>query len=207
VGSATRTGFRPSLWGTIGLVVGCTICSTAGFWQLGRAEEKQALFAAFKLSAEGRTRYDPVSDNEAEGQLYQRFTLTGRYEPERQILLDNMMYDGRPGYHVLTPLRIGATAVLVNRGWLRADPDRNVIPDIAVKDKIRDVTGRLYRLPRAGYKLEPVAPQSNTAWPRRLSFPAIEEIVGQIGFPAHDYQLLLDPAEADGFTREWWPVR
>jgi cytochrome oxidase assembly protein ShyY1 len=93
----------------------------AGFWQLGRAEEKQALFAAFERSAEGLTRYDPVTDNETEQYLYQRFKLTGRYEPERQILLDNMMYDGRPGYHVLTPLRIGATAVLVNRGWLRAE--------------------------------------------------------------------------------------
>ena len=206
MGSATRTGFRPPLWGTIGLVVGCTICSTAGFWQLGRAEEKQALFTAFERSAEGLTRYDPVTDNETEQYLYQRFKLTGRYEPERQILLDNMMYDGRPGYHVLTPLRIGATAVLINRGWLRADPDRNVIPDIAVKDKIRAVTGRLYRLPRAGYALETVAPQPNTAWPRRLSFPTIEEIVGQLGFPAHDYQLLLDPSEVDGYTREWRPA-
>jgi surfeit locus 1 family protein len=206
VGSATRTGFRPPLWGTIGLVVGCTICCTAGFWQLGRAEEKQALFTAFERSAEGQIRYDPVTDNEVEEHLYQRFTLSGRYEPERQILLDNMMYNGRPGYQVLTPLRVGATAVLVNRGWLRADPDRNVIPDITVRDKIRDVTGRLYRLPRAGYALEPVAPQPETAWPRRLSFPTIEEIVAHIGFAAHDYQLLLDPAEADGYTREWRPA-
>ena len=204
--SATGKSFRPQLWPTIGLIVGCTICSAAGFWQLGRAEEKQALFTAFERSDDGETRRNPVADSEAEQYLYRRLTLTGRYEPERQILLDNMVHDGRSGYQVLTPFRIGATAVLINRGWLAADPDRNVLPDIAVRDNIRDVTGRLNRLPRAGYVIEPAAPQPDAAWPRRLSFPSVAEIIGHLGFPAHDYQLLLDLSEADGFTREWRPV-
>jgi surfeit locus 1 family protein len=206
VASATEKGFRLPLWPTLGLVIGCTICCTAGFWQLGRAEEKQALFTAFERSGDSGTRRDPVADGEVEKYLYQRFTLTGRYEPEHQILLDNMVHDGRSGYQVLTPLRTGATAVLINRGWLPADPDRNVLPGIAVRDNIRDVTGRLYRLPRAGYTLESVMPQPAAAWPRRLSFPTVEDIIGQLGFPAHDYQLLLDRTETDGFTREWRPV-
>ncbi len=204
--SATGKSFRPQLWPTIGLIVGCTICCTAGFWQLGRAEEKQALFAAFERGDDGEARHDPVADNEVEKYLYRRLTLTGHYETERQILLDNMVHNGRSGYQVLTPLRIGATVVLVNRGWLPADPDRNVLPDIAVRDNIRDVTGRLNRLPRAGYVLEPTAPHPETAWPRRLLFPSVAEITGHLGFPAHDYQLLLDSAESDGFTREWRPA-
>jgi surfeit locus 1 family protein len=202
VASATGKSFRPQLWPIIGLIVGCTICCMAGFWQLGRAEEKQALFNAFERSDGGENRRDPVADGEAEQHLYQRFTLTGRYEPERQVLLDNMVHDGRPGYQVLTPFRIGATSVLINRGWLPADPDRNVLPDIAVRDNIRNVTGRLNRLPRAGFALESAVPQPAAAWPRRLSFPTAEEIIGQLGFPAHDYQLLLDSTETDGFIRE-----
>ena len=206
MGSATRKAFRPPLWGTIGLVVGCIIFCTAGFWQLGRANEKRALFTAFEHGDGSETRHDPVADNEAEQYLYQRFTLTGRYEPERQILLDNMVHDSRPGYHVLTPLKIGTTAVLINRGWLYADPDRNVLPEITVQDKIRNVTGRLYRLPRAGYELDPPAPQSDITWPIRLSFPPVDEITEHLGFPVHDYQLLLDPGETDGYTRAWKPV-
>jgi surfeit locus 1 family protein len=206
VASATGKSFRPQLWPTIGLVVGCTICCTAGFWQLGRAEEKQALFTAFERSDDGKTRRDPVADSEVEKFLYRRLMLTGRYEPERQILLDNMVHNGRSGYQVLTPFRVGTTVVLVNRGWLPADPDRNLLPDITVRDNIRDVTGRLNRLPRAGYTLESVMPQPAAAWPRRLSFPTVEDIIGQLGFPAHDYQLLLDRTETDGFTREWRPV-
>jgi surfeit locus 1 family protein len=206
MGSATAKGFRPPLWGTIGLVVGCTICCTAGFWQLGRAEEKQALFTAFEKSADDEILRDPVTDDDVDKYLYQRITLTGRYEPKRQILLDNMVHNGQPGYQVLTPLRIGATAVLVNRGWLPGDPDRRVLPNVAVTDKIRDVTGRLYRLPRVGYALKSATSTIQTNKPVRLSFPTVAEITAQVGFPVHNYQLLLDSTEADGYTREWRPA-
>jgi surfeit locus 1 family protein len=206
MGSATAKGFRPPLWGTIGLVVGCTICCTAGFWQLGRAEEKQALFTAFEKSADNEILRGPVTDDDVDKYLYQRITLTGRYEPKRQILLDNMVHNGQPGYQVLTPLRIGATAVLVNRGWLPGDPDRRVLPNVAVTDKIRDVTGRLYRLPRVGYALESATSTIQTNKPVRLSFPTVAEITAQVGFPVHNYQLLLDSTEADGYTREWRPA-
>ena len=204
MGRATGTGFRPPLWATAGLIAGCTIFCTAGFWQLGRAEEKRALFAAFEQGDDGEIRPDPVADSEAEQNLYRRFALTGRYDPEHQILLDNMVHDGRSGYQVLTPLRFDGTAVLVNRGWLPTGPDRNVLPEIPVRDNMRNVTGRLYRLPRAGINL--AAPHPDATWPRRLSFPTVEEIIGQIGLPAYDYQILLDPAEADGYIREWRPV-
>jgi len=207
MGSATTLKrYHPPLWGIIGLVVVVTLFCTAGFWQLGRAEEKRELFAAFEQSADGKLLHDPVADDDVEQNLYQRITLTGRYAPDRQILLDNMVYKGRPGYQVLTPLRIGATAVLVNRGWLPADVDRNVVPDVTITDKIRTVTGRVYRLPRSGYALEPAAAQPNADWPRRLSFPSVEEITGHLGFPVHNYQLLLDSAEADGYMRDWRPA-
>jgi len=204
--SATKKGFRPPLWGTIGLVVGGTICCTAGFWQLGRAEEKQALFTAFEQSADGEILHDPVTDDDVDKYLYQHITLTGRYEPKRQILLDNMVHNGQAGYQVLTPLRIGATAVLVNRGWLRSDPDRSVLPNVTVTDKIRNVTGRQYRLPRVGLALESAAAPVHSNKPVRLSFPTVAEITAQVGFPVHNYQLLLDSTEADGYTREWRPA-
>lgn len=204
--SATGKRFRPPLWPTIGLVAGCALCLTAGFWQLGRAGEKTALFAAFDKNDGQQIVRDPVADDQAEKLLYARFKLTGRYLPERQILLDNMTHEGRSGYQVLTPLRIGTTTVLVNRGWLPANPDRNVLPDIAVRDNIRDVTGRLNRLPRAGYEFEPAAPQPEAAWPRRLLFPTAEEISVHLGVTTRGYQLLLDPVEPDGFIREWRPA-
>ena len=207
MGSATTLKqFRPPLWATVGLVIGCVIFCAAGIWQLGRADEKRKLFAAFEQSTDGEILRDPVTDDDAEHYLYRRITLTGRYTPERQILLDNMVHKGQIGYQVLTPLRIGASAVLVNRGWLPAPVDRNVIPDVAITDNIRTVTGRLNRLPRTGYALEPAAVQSDAPWPRRLLYPPVEEITEHLKIPVHDYQLLLDATEADGYTREWRPA-
>ncbi len=204
--SATGNRFRPSLWGSIGLVVGLVIFCAAGVWQLKRAEEKQQLFSAFEQSDDDDTLRDLVADRDAQQYLYRHFSITGRYDPDHQILLDNMVHDSRAGYHVLTPIKFGATAVLVNRGWLLANPDRRVLPDITVTNNTRTVNGRLYRLPRAGYTLDNAAPASDATWPRRMSFPSIEEIIDQVGFPLHDYQLLLDPDASDGYERTWQPA-
>ena len=52
------------------------------------------------------------------------------------IYLDNKIYRGIPGYHIITPLRIGTSSmhVLVNRGWVAADLDRSKLPKISVPD-------------------------------------------------------------------------
>ncbi|MCK7577921.1 MAG: SURF1 family protein [Chromatiales bacterium] len=51
---------------------------------------------------------------------FRRVLAHGRYEPGYQILIDNRVHQGRAGYHVLTPLRLGISdmRVLVNRGWV-----------------------------------------------------------------------------------------
>ncbi len=198
--------YRPPLWGTLALVVGIALFCTAGFWQLGRAEQKRELFVSFEQGGDTEILRDPVMDDEVEKYLYHRMTLTGRYASDRQILLDNMVHNGRPGYQVLTPLRVGATAVLINRGWLPADADRNVMPDVPISDNMRTVTGRLYRLPRTGYTLDSSAPHPDSAWPRRMLFPSAAQIAEQLEFPVHSYQLLLDATEADGYTRDWRPA-
>jgi len=206
VGNATAGRYRPPFWGTLAFIVGGGLCITAGFWQLDRAAGKQALFAAFEQGLDGEPLQAVIADENVEQYLYRRISLRGHYVPDRQILLDSMMHEGRPGYHVLTPLRTGATTILVNRGWLRADPDRTVMPDVAVTDRMRTVTGRLYRLPRTGLSLGATPTGTQTAWPLRLLFPSAEEIAGHTGLAVHDYQVLLDPADEDGFTRAWRPA-
>ena len=187
------------------MLVGCSICLTAGFWQWGRAAEKRALFAAFdRADAEVLNR--PIAAAELDAVLFRQIRLTGRYVADRQVLLDNMTFDGRPGYQVLTPLRTDAGVVLVNRGWVQAGNDRGMLPDIEVHDRMRTVSGRLNRLPRAGYEL-PAGPAGPDApWPRRLSFPTAAELTEQLGMPVPDYQVLLAPTDSDGYLREWRPA-
>ena len=170
---AGRTAtFRPPLWATLAVIPVIGLCVAAGFWQLGRAEAKRQLFATFDAASQERLADGPVPDEHAAAYRYQYLTGTGRYDADRQVLLDNMVYKGRVGYQVLTPLRTGNKAVLVNRGWIAADSDRSRVPTLAVDDQQRPVRGRLNLLPRPGLRLEspPQAIRSTTtscSWIRR----------------------------------------
>ena len=200
-----RLTFRPPVWATLVLVAACGLCITAGYWQLGRAAEKQRLFASFETGAAKPTLPGPVSDLDATAQRYRWISVNGRYDPDRQVLLDNILQNGEVGYAVLTPLRTADGTVMVNRGWVPADADRGRLPVITVDDRQRNISGRLDRLPRPGLRLAPPAIDAADPWPRRLLFPTAADLAAQIGYPVHDYQLLLDPAAADGYLRDWRP--
>lgn len=182
------------------------VCLWAGLWQLDRSEDKRQLFREFDLYATSKPLPALVPENLATAYRYRRFIVRGRYDSDRQILLDSMMHDGRPGYQVLTPLLMGTTAVLINRGWIAADPNRSVLPDVTVSTQPRFVRGRLNLLPRPGIRTSPDETPHASAWPRRLLFPTPKQIEQQLGIALYDYQLLLDEADADGFVRSWRPT-
>ena len=55
----------------------------------------------------------------------------GALSAERTVYLDNKLRHGRPGYEVVTPLRLdGVWHVLVNRGWVEAAATRAVLPRV-----------------------------------------------------------------------------
>lgn len=201
-----RLTFRPPLWATLALIAAAALFIRAGFWQLGRADEKRALFADFESAQVDKVLTGPVADAEVTALRFRQVQLTGRYDTHHQVLLDSLVHDGQVGYQVLTPLRTADGAVLINRGWIPADRDRQRLPALPVDDGERQVTGRLDRLPRPGLLLAAAEPPGDAPWPRRLLFPTAAEISAQLGYPVRDYQVLLDPADADGYTREWRPA-
>lgn len=179
---------------------------TAGFWQLDRAAGKRELFQAFSAGTAEAALPGLPADADSQGRRYRRLRLTGRYDAQHQVLLDNMTADGMPGYQVLTPLRTPAGNVLVNRGWVPSAGDRKSLPSVAVNPDEREVTGRIDFLPRPAIRLEVPPPPADTPWPRRLFFPTAAELGAQLGYPLRSYQVLLDPARAEGYRREWRPA-
>ena len=178
---------------------------TAGFWQLDRAGEKRALLARFDAGGVTGASRHLVTDTEAPARRYERLRLTGRYDPSHQVVLDNLSFQGRSGYQILTPLTTPGGTVLVNRGWVPADGNRTVLPDIQVGGEAREVTGRIDWLPRPGIELTTAAPPKDAPWPRRLLFPTSSQISAQLDVPLRNYQLLLNPDAADGYVRDWHP--
>lgn len=196
-------------WGLLLLLVGVGIGASAGFWQLDRAGEKRELVARFSRGGEATALPRLILDDESAGLRYRTLRLAGHYDTAHQVLLDNMSYRGRPGCQVLTPLITPDGDVLVNRGWVPADGNRAVLPDIGVAATPREVVGRIEQLPRPGIRLTGIPPPDDAAWPRRLLFPTGAEISAQR--PSHrtaslrNYQLLLSPDDPDGYIRDWRP--
>lgn len=133
-----------------------------GLWQLDRHHWRAGLNAAI---TEG-LRAEPVPfDRLTPGRRdYRRTAVSGRYLPEREVLLTPRNELG-PGHHVLTPLRLGNGRLLVvDRGWVpfaldeppvaeAAPPGGQItvegvlLPATHVDPKaVRDAQGRLLRV-------------------------------------------------------------
>ncbi len=98
-----------------------------GFWQLDRLEQRRARNALILQNAsapvldlnralsQGETRW--------EERAFHLVEVRGVYLYEEEILLLNQVWEGQPGYHLITPLRITGTdtVILVDRGWIPLD--------------------------------------------------------------------------------------
>ncbi len=102
-----------------------------GFWQLDRLAQKRAYIANAQAALAAAPL--PISGSEIDLDpqvyLFRSATAGGVYDFEHEVLLKNQNYHGdRPGFHLLTPLRIEGSdrALLVDRGWV---PYEDVDPD------------------------------------------------------------------------------
>lgn len=188
----------------LGLLALAGACGWLGAWQLRRAGESRDLSARFAAAAQAPA-LDTAPAALADEQRFRELEVGGRYAPEPQVLLDDRIHDGVAGYEVLTALELAdGRQVVVNRGWIAANPDRRVLPEVVVADDERDVRGRLERLPRAGLKLGRAAAHGGADAPVIVAvYPTAAELGGLLGAPVQDYELLLDPDADDGFVRDW----
>jgi surfeit locus 1 family protein len=191
------------------LTVVAALCTALGFWQLGRAEQSRELLERYSAAGDMPSisrLLEEIAGADIAALRYRSVEAEGRYEPERQFLIDNIVRNGVPGYFVLTPFRRADAnrLLIVNRGWIRADPDRSVLPGIDVSSERRRIVGRLDVLPAPGLRLGGEAPAVNAdVSVRVLSYPAMSELERQLGRELFDYQLLLDPDQPGGFERAW----
>ena len=138
--------FRPGIGGTVVAMLGIGICVALAWWQLGRADEKRDLQALVN------SRVDLPAVEYRGGPLdigsmqYRLVRFAGHFENDGQVLIDNVVFEGKPGYQVITPFRLRQGGhVLVDRGWLPAGKRRDQLPDISVAPEPLDLSGRIDR--------------------------------------------------------------
>jgi surfeit locus 1 family protein len=188
----------------VGLLALAGACGWLCTWQLGRAAESREVSARFEAAGHAAP-LEAVPDVLSDDRRFQRVALTGRYVAATQVLLDDRVHDGAAGYEVLTALELAdGRNVLVNRGWIRADADRRVLPDVSVDGDEREVSGRLERLPRPGLRL---GSSRGTAPADAPVIVAVYPTAADIGRWLHaqvlDFELLLDADANDGYVRDW----
>jgi len=205
--------FRPTLWPSLATLVLLPVLIGLGHWQLERAAWKQGLVDAHaaRLREPAQPLRSVLASSAAGDDLeYRQVTAQGVYDLEHQLLLDNRIYQGQAGYHVLTPLHLeavesGSEWVLVNRGWVPLGERRSQLP--SVPGPAGRITLRaMIKLP-PGKAFGPKAVEdSGASWPQVIQQLEIEPIGKRLAHPLLPLVLQLDKADTGGFVRDWKPV-
>ncbi len=197
--------FKPRLIPTLATLLLLPLLINLGMWQSNKAEQKQAKQDLFEQREKDGFISIGAAPLDLEALRYRRVAVRGVYDPKYQVLLDNQVNKGQAGYHVITPLRISGSnvVILVNRGWVPVGPDRNVLPQIAtpaddveVTGTLQDITGRYIELSRTE--------NSQGGWQAVWQNLDPARYKKEMPYDMQAAIILLSPENsAGGFVRDW----
>lgn len=192
--------FNPSIKLTLVLLVLLLIFLRLGWWQLERKEEKHQLFEAF--AAAPLLQIEEALDR---GEKFARIEARGHYDPERSVLLDNKIHNGRAGVHVLTPFRLeDGTWLLVNRGWLPIPPDRRSLPEVVTDGDSRTISGILNQPSTGGQRIGDADILVSDQWPQLITYFELVSINEALGIELEPWIVQLDAGDQTGFEGRQW---
>jgi len=140
-------------------VLGVALMVRLGWWQLDRAAQKTQLQTALdeRHALPLLVQRDLATDaGAAVTQHHRRIALAGHWVAEATVYLENRQMQGRPGFFVVTPLRLDdGTAVLVQRGWQPRDLlDRTRVVPPPTPASLVQVSGRIAPPPARLYEFD-----------------------------------------------------
>jgi surfeit locus 1 family protein len=205
---------KPAHSGRFWVVTTAALLMTAltfslGQWQLDRAAQKLAMQASLDQQKVllPMTQAELLAANAGSvGQAGPALTLdrlielSGRWQSQHTVYLDNRPMDGKPGFWVMTPLLLTGSdkAVLVQRGWIpRNFQDRTALAPIETPAQTVTLLGRMAPAPAKLYAFK----GADTGRIRQnLDIPVFAAETGLPLLPALVIQ--VDPA-SDGLQRDW----
>lgn len=171
-----------------------------GFWQLSRADEKQTAQRAFdQLRAAQPLALAQLS---AQPENYTNLRVRGVIDNSRTLLIDNRIMQGRFGYEVVSPLRVVDSEqwLLINRGWIAADPARRTLPAVPPVDGEIELRGHLYR-DQAGFEL--AGAQQAQGWPRVVPHLDFAANGAALQVELQPFSLRVDADSPGALTVDW----
>jgi len=198
--------FAPRLAASIAVVLLLPLLLGLGFWQLDRAAQKRAILDDLASRGEDLPLNSLPHELDPSVWRFRRVALGGHFDNAHTLYLDNRIYQGAAGYHLLTPLRLDdGRGVLVNRGWVRLGPTRDILPPVPRRDGRLTVSGQLDTAPGTGLRLGSDGPES-WSWPRVVQRVDMAVLERDLGYPLLPLLLLEDDNGDAELVREWRPV-
>lgn len=176
-----------------------------GLWQLDRAAQKTALQSAL----DSRSNLPPLaqadlarSAGDAAAQHHRQVVLEGTWLHDATVYLDNRQMHARPGFFVVTPLRLAdGGVVLVQRGWQPRDAmDRTRVVDPPTPAGVVSITGRIAPPPARLYDFGGAA---SGPVRQNLELDAFAKESGLALRPFSVLQIDTSPPVGDGLLRDW----
>ena len=182
-----KNKFNPGIRITIFFVFFAILFFSLGFWQIERGQAKTTILAEF----EDNLSKTPTYLNQ-ESKRWDRVYVKGKWDSSKQILVDNVINRGVVGYKVLTPLRIIETnqLILVDRGWIKQNKFRDILPNIELVDGDEVISGIL-EYPELGLVLS--EDLISKEWPKVSQTKNLEVISKEYDEFIYPMILLADP--------------
>ena len=182
-----KNKFNPGIRITIFFVFFAILFFSLGLWQIERGQAKTTILAEF----EDNLSKTPVYLNQ-ESKKWDRVYVRGKWDNSKQILVDNVINRGIAGYKVLTPLRIIETnqLILVDRGWIKQNKYREILPNIELIEADEVVSGIL-EYPELGLVLS--EDLVSKEWPKISQTKNLEVVSKEYNEFIYPMILLADP--------------
>lgn len=198
-----RFRFTPNWLMIILTVVFFSLFVKLGFWQIQRAEEKEAMLSM----KESFALKEPLQWNETMKlpQHYEHIKVYGTYLPQL-FLLDNQHHQHQFGYDVLSPLLLSnGRVVLIDRGFIAADVTRVTVPQIKIPEGRIEINGSTYHPEKNPWTLGDKFEQKtqNTTIIEVFDAKILNQLLQKKVYP---FIIRLDKDNPNGFVREWATV-
>ena len=205
--TAARRGtkqFRLRLVPCLITLLAIAILVKLGLWQIDRGHEKQAIIDQHTaaLNAGPTPLRQSLLDQRS---LHQddRVEVAGHFSADNYLLIDNQIFAGRVGYHVVALLEVDAlrARVPVNLGWVPIPGRRDLLPAIELPSGPLHVQGRVNLPAERPFLLS--EQRFETQLPQRIQYLELTPLSETLQLELAYFTILLDETADFGFERDW----
>lgn len=199
--------FAPGIKLSIVTLTLCIILVYLGIWQLNRAAYKQNIIQKLQTKIDTQPiQLRFIQYPSLEKDQFTPVMFDGVYLNKYTFLLDNQMLDHKVGFRVLTPFQSPGLDkwVLIDRGWVPLDKDRQNLPKIEDIYGVKSIKGIINTI-STGIILQKDTPSLIPNWPIIIQNLDYNFISAQLQHQIYPFIVQLDaPTEFGVSSHKHW---